>query len=98
MPATVVVVLFPVGDDDAGLREGPKVVQVQAFVADPAVERFDVAVAPRLPGRDEVQSDALRGPVGHRGAGEFGAVVGAQDRRVAAGCGDAVEFCDEVSR
>lgn len=44
------VVLLPVGDDDAGVGEGPEQVDVQALVAEPSVERFDVAVAPG-PGR-----------------------------------------------
>jgi hypothetical protein len=34
----VVVVLRPVGDDDAGVREDPEDVDVEALAADPAVE------------------------------------------------------------
>ena len=45
--------ILPICDDDAGVRQGPEDVDVQAFVADPAVERFDIAVAPRLTRRDE---------------------------------------------
>jgi hypothetical protein len=45
---SVVVTLFPVGDHDAGLGQAPEEVDVQAFVAEPAVERFDVADAPRV--------------------------------------------------
>jgi hypothetical protein len=41
-------------------------VDVQALVADAGVERLDVAVAPRLAGRDEVQADSFAGSVGHR--------------------------------
>ena len=52
-----VVVVLPVADDHAGLGQRPEAVDVQALVADAGVERFDVAVAPRLPGRDEVQPD-----------------------------------------
>ncbi|WP_297742628.1 hypothetical protein [uncultured Tessaracoccus sp.] len=33
-------------------------VDVEALVADPAVERLDVAVAPRRPGRDVTQAGA----------------------------------------
>jgi hypothetical protein len=44
----MVVVLRPAGDDDAGVREGPEDVDVEALVADPAVERLDVPVAPGL--------------------------------------------------
>src|SRR5947208_14752125 len=63
----------------------------------PAVERLDVAVAPGLAGWDEVQADAFAGPVGHRGAGELGAVVAAQHGRTAPVDGEAVEFVDQES-
>ncbi|MDT5310594.1 MAG: hypothetical protein QOE48_6315 [Mycobacterium sp.] len=65
MPAVVVVVVLPVADDDAGLGQGPEAVDVEAFVADAGVERFDVAVASRLAGRDEVQLDLTISPVRH---------------------------------
>jgi hypothetical protein len=38
------------------------------------------------------QADAFAGPVGHRGAGELGAVVAAQHGRIAPVDGEAVEF------
>jgi hypothetical protein len=44
-----------------------------------------------------VQADAFAGPVGHRGAGELGAVVAAQHGRIAPVDGEAVEFVDQVS-
>ena len=47
MPS-VVVVVFPVADQHAGLGQGPEAVDVEAFIADAGVERLDVAVAPRL--------------------------------------------------
>ena len=50
MEAVVVVVMFPVADDDAGVRERPEGVDVEAFVADPGVEGLDVAVEPGLSG------------------------------------------------
>ena len=37
-------------DDDAGLGQRPETVDADAFVSDAGVERFDVAVAPRLSG------------------------------------------------
>ena len=74
------VVVFPVADDHAGLGQGPEAVDVEAFIADAGVERFDVAVAPGFPGRDEVQPDPAAGPVGHRAAGQFGSVVATQHR------------------
>lgn len=43
MATAVVVVVFPVADDDAGLGPRPEAVEVEAFVADAGVERFDVA-------------------------------------------------------
>jgi hypothetical protein len=57
---------------------------------------FDVAVAPRLSGRDEGQAHLFAGPVGHRGAGQFGSVVAAQHDRVAALVGDPVQFVDQL--
>jgi len=36
--SAVVVALRPVGDDDAGVREGPGDVDVEALAADPALE------------------------------------------------------------
>jgi hypothetical protein len=53
----MVVVMLPVADDHAGLGQRPEAVDVETFVADAGVERFDVAVAPRLAGWDEVQAD-----------------------------------------
>jgi hypothetical protein len=50
---------------------------------------------PRLARRDEVQADALAGPVGHHGARELGSVVAAQHGRVAPYGGKAVQFVDQ---
>jgi hypothetical protein len=47
MEAVVVVVVFPVADDDAGVGERPEGVDVEAFVADPGVEGLDVAARAR---------------------------------------------------
>src|ERR1700736_5712075 len=54
VPPVMVVVMLPVADDHAGLGQRPEAIDVEAFVADAGVERFDVAVAPRLAGWDEV--------------------------------------------
>jgi sugar/nucleoside kinase (ribokinase family) len=43
-----------------------------------------------------VQADAFAGPVGHRGAGELGAVVSTHGR-IAPVEGEAVEFVDQLS-
>jgi hypothetical protein len=77
----MVVVVFPVADHDAGLDQRPEAVGVQAFVADAGVERFDVAVAPRLAGWDEMQPDSACCPVDHCAASEFGAIVTSQQSR-----------------
>ena len=77
--SAVVVVLLPVGDHDAGLGQVPEDVDVQAFVADPAVERLDVAVAPRLtggtndrptrsPAQSAIAAQATSGPLSQRSA------------------------------
>ena len=50
MSAVVVVVVFPVADDHSGVGQRPEAVDVEAFVADAGVERFDIAVVPRLSG------------------------------------------------
>ena len=42
----VIVVVLPVGDDHSGVEQGVEAVDVQALVADSAVERLYVAVAP----------------------------------------------------
>lgn len=47
------------------------------------------------PGRDERQSDPIAGPVGHRRAGQLGAVVAARHRRVSTSQGEAVQLVDE---
>src|SRR5712692_9837093 len=92
----VVVFLLPVGDDDAGVGEGPEQVDVQALVTEPSVERFDVAVAPGLVGRDEPQAGPLASPLAHGGAGELGPVVAAQHRGVAAAGREPVQLGDKV--
>jgi Resolvase, N terminal domain len=76
--ASVVVFVLPVADHDPGVGQTSEDVDVQAFVADATVERLDVAVAPGLAGRDEVQAYSLICPVGHRLAGPLGSVVAAQ--------------------
>jgi hypothetical protein len=61
MPAAMVVLVFSVGDHDPCLGQGPEEVDVQAFVAELAVERLDVAVAPRLARWDERQTNRFPG-------------------------------------
>lgn len=66
--------------------------QVEAFVADPAVKRLDVTVAPGLSGRDERQADSFTGPVPHHCARQLRAVVTAQHPWIAVDQGDPVQL------
>ena len=75
MPPVVVVFGLPVADHDLGVDHRPEDIDVEAFVAQPAVERFDVAVAPRLAWWDKRQADTVVGPVGHRGEGVVASLV-----------------------
>jgi hypothetical protein len=50
VPSAVVVVRLPVADHNSGPRKRPEHVDVEAFVAHPAVERLDVTIAPGLAG------------------------------------------------
>jgi len=65
----VVVFVFPVADDHPSVGQRPEAVDVEAFIADAGVERLAIAVAPRLSGRDEVQTDLAVRPVGHGATG-----------------------------
>ena len=47
---SVVVLVLEVADDHAGLEQGVPVVAVEALLPESVVERFDVAVVPRLSG------------------------------------------------
>jgi hypothetical protein len=96
MPAVVVVLGLPVADCDPRVGQGPEEVDIEAFVAEAAVEGLDVAVPPGLAGWDECEPDAFAGPLGHRGAGQFGAVVAAQHGRVATLGGESVELVDDL--
>src|SRR3954449_11175539 len=95
MASVLVVLVFPVADGDPCVGQGPEQVDVEAFVAETAVEGLDVSVPPRLAGRDEGQAEAFSGPVGHRGARQLGAVVAAQHLWVAAALGKPVKLVDE---
>src|SRR3954451_22752677 len=95
MASVLVVLVLPVADGDPRVGQGPEQVDVQAFVAETAVERLNVSVPPRLAGRDEGEPDTFAGSVGHRGAGQLGAVVAAQHLRVAAVAGQPVKLVDQ---
>ena len=59
MAVTSVVIGFEVGDPDFGVEQGDPLVHVQAFVADPVVERLDEPVAPWFAGRDVADPDLV---------------------------------------
>jgi hypothetical protein len=50
MPVAMVVLLLEVADDHPGLEQTVPVVAVEALLPESAVERFDIAVVPRLSG------------------------------------------------
>ena len=68
------VLFVPVADHDLRMQQRVEAVDVEAFVANPAVERLDVPVAPRRARWNGGQSGAGASPVGH------------QLRRCAPGC------------
>ena len=91
----VVVLVLPVADDDLCVQQRVEVVDVEALVADPAVERLDVPVAPRRARRDVGQAGAGAGPVGHRLADELRPVVRPEHRRGAPGGDEVLEVGGE---
>jgi hypothetical protein len=50
MSVSVIVLVFEIPDDYPGLEQGGPVVAVEALLPKSVVERFDVAVVPRLSG------------------------------------------------
>ncbi len=91
----VVVVVFPVADQDLGVWQRVEAVDVEALVAGPAVERLDVPVARWRARRDVGQSGAGAGPVGHRVADELRPVVGPEHRGGASGGDEVLEVGGE---
>ncbi len=67
----LVVVVFPVVDDHACVEQAVELVEVQAFVAEAVVERFDVAVAPGLTRRDVGDADDVLAEIGEGFRDEF---------------------------
>ena len=78
VPATVVVVLLPVADHDSRVSEAVETVQVQALVANAGIERFHVAVAPRLTGWNVGNPHHALRPIGQGLGDELGPVVASQ--------------------
>ena len=76
MGPDVVVVVAPEGQFAAGISQAVEDFLVQAFVAQAAVEAFDVAILLRLARVDVVPFDAVRvGPFQDGLAGELGSVA-----------------------
>ena len=71
----MVVLVFPVADHDLRVQQRVVAVDVEALVAEPAVERLDVPVPPRRSRWDVGQAGAGACPVGHRFADELRPVV-----------------------
>ena len=88
----LVVVAPPIFDDQPRMGERSKLVLVEAFVSETAVERFDVGVLGRLARVDEVQPNTpITSPAGHCDARELGPVVHHQGLRIAADRSDRIE-------
>jgi hypothetical protein len=67
------------------------------LVADAGVERLDIAVAPRLAGRDEVQPDLPGCPVCHCTTSQFRSIVTPQHGGIdTTRGGETVEFADQM--
>ena len=75
----VIVIESPTVDDPAGVRQAEEQLTVEQFVAQAAVEAFDIAVFPRAPLGDEqrLHAGSLE-PPRHRLGYELGAVIAAQ--------------------
>lgn len=91
----MVALFVPVADHGLRMQQRVEAVDVEAFVADPAVERLDVPVAPRRVRWDGGQSGAGAGPVGHRFADELRRVVRSEHRRRAADGDEVLEVSGE---
>jgi hypothetical protein len=76
MRPDVVVVVAPEGQFAADICQAVEDLLIEAFVAQAAIERFDVAILLRLSGVDVMPLDAVRGgSLQDRLAGELGAVA-----------------------
>lgn len=76
MRPLLVVVLTPYRDDSPSAGEHREPVLVKAFVAELAVERFDVRILRRLASLNQFQGDAVcRRPLFKREARKFGSLV-----------------------
>jgi len=79
----VVVVRLPVADHHACLCERPEHVDVEAFVAHPAVQRLDIAVAPGLAGWEKCRPTRPPAQSAIAAQASSGPLCAAQDGRIA---------------
>jgi hypothetical protein len=69
---------------------------VEPFVAESAVERLDIAIAPGLARWDKRQANTFAGHLTHRLASQLRAVVAPQHGRIPTVGSDAVQLIDEI--
>ncbi len=82
---------------EPGMAQIEKPVLVQAFVPEPAVERFDIGVLIGFPRLDQPELDAvLVCPSQHRAPGEFLTVVRSNDFRIASKLADSVKHTNQM--
>ena len=96
MPVTSVVIGLPVGDPDFGVEQGDPLVHVQAFVADPVVERLDEPVTPGFAGWDLADPDLVLAKLSQCFGDQFGSVVAPDQHRQTTLGNDELEGGDEV--
>ena len=93
----LIVVLFPFADPGPDGEQAGSLIHIQAILAEPTAERFDIAMVPGLIGRDAVYYDLLlaEGQEGVRN--KFGAVVTTDGGGNAPEANDRSECSDDVS-
>lgn len=88
----LVVIRPPIFDDKLRVGQRSKVVLIEAFVSEAAVERFNVSILGRLSWIDEVQTySPIASPARYCNAGQLRAVVHHQGLRIATDRSDRVE-------
>lgn len=93
----LVVVLTPCRDDCPSVCERRKPVLVKAFVAELAVERFDVRTLRWLARLNQFQRDTVRiYPLVKRAAREFGSLVGSHRLGIATEAGCTVQCPSDI--
>jgi hypothetical protein len=81
MPVAAVLFVFEVADDHPGFEQTVRVVAVEALLAYPVVERFDISVVPQLSGRNVGHTDLAFAELLQRLRNELRSVVHPQHLR-----------------